>query len=56
MSPELDLRLDPTTEAAERISEALRHRPPTMRTPKDEDGYPLDWAEGGDLSDSGEAR
>ena len=42
VTPELDIRLDPTTEAAERITRALRDRPPTIDTPKDDEGYPVE--------------
>ncbi len=41
VTPELDLRIDPSTEEAERITEALKHVPPTMAEEKDEEGYPI---------------
>ncbi len=45
VTPELDLRVDPSTEEAERITEALKHVPPTMAQAKDDEGYPLDGAD-----------
>lgn len=45
VTPELDLRIDPSTDEAQRISEALKHVPPTMAQPKDEEGYPIEAAE-----------
>lgn len=48
VTPELDLRIDPSTDEAERIAEALRHVPPTMAEPKDDEGYPIEPSEEGD--------
>lgn len=44
VTPELDFRIDTTTDEAERIARALDQVPPTMGVAKDEDGYPLDDA------------
>ncbi len=48
VTPELDLRIDPSTEEAERITEALRHVPPTMTEAKDDEGYPLEARDPGE--------
>ncbi len=42
VTPELDFRIDTTTDEAERIARALDQVPPTMDVAKDEDGYPID--------------
>ena len=39
--PELDFRIDRSTDEAERIAVALENVPPTMGVEKDEDGYPI---------------
>ncbi len=41
VTPELDFRIDTTTDEAERIARALESVPPTMGVVKDEDGYPV---------------
>ena len=41
VTPELDFRIDTTTDEAMRITEALKNVPPTMSVPKDEFGYPI---------------
>ena len=46
--PELDFRIDRSTDQAERISKALENVPPTIYVEKDEEGYPLAWSEGSD--------
>lgn len=53
VTPELDFRIDTTTDEAERIARALEDVPPTMAVEKDEAGYPLASTEGHD--ESGEA-
>ena len=40
-TPELDFRIDRSTDEAERISRALENVPPTMGVEKDEEGYPI---------------
>ena len=40
-TPELDFRIDRSTDEAERISRALENVPPTMGVKKDEEGYPI---------------
>lgn len=45
VTPELDFRIDTTTDEAERISRALENVPPTIGVEKDEYGYPLEDAE-----------
>lgn len=42
VTPELDFRIDTTTDEAERIARALDQVPPTMDVAKDEDGYPIE--------------
>lgn len=39
--PELDFRIDTTTDEAERIGKALENVPSTMSVEKDENGYPV---------------
>ncbi len=41
VTPELDFRIDTTTDQAMRITEALKNVPPTLSVPKDEGGYPI---------------
>jgi ribosome-binding factor A len=41
VTPELDFRIDTTTDHAERIAKALEEVPPTLGVEKDEDGYPI---------------
>lgn len=45
VTPELEFKIDTTTDEAMRITEALKNVPPTMAVEKDEFGYPLDWAQ-----------
>lgn len=42
VTPELDFRIDTTTDEAEAISRALEDVPPTLAVEKDEFGYPLE--------------
>lgn len=42
VTPELDFRIDTTTDEAERISRALEEVPPTLGVEKDEFGYPVE--------------
>ena len=42
VTPELDFRIDTTTDEAERISRALEEVPPTLSVEKDEFGYPVE--------------
>ena len=44
VTPELDFRIDTTTDEAEAISRALEDVPPTLAVEKDEFGYPVDGA------------
>ena len=39
--PELDFRIDRSTDEAERITRALENVPATLAIEKDEDGYPI---------------
>lgn len=39
--PELDFRIDRSTDVAETIALALENVPETMAVPKDEEGYPI---------------
>ena len=39
--PELEFRIDTSTDEAERISRALENVPATLSVEKDEDGYPI---------------
>ena len=41
VTPELDFKIDTTTDEAERIAQALEVVPPTLGVKKDEFGYPL---------------
>lgn len=41
VTPDLDFRIDTTTDQAMRITEALKVVPPTLGVPKDEYGYPI---------------
>lgn len=49
VTPELDFKIDTTTDEAERIAQALEVVPPTLGVEKDEFGYPL--ASDGENSD-----
>ena len=40
--PELDFRIDRSTDEAMRIARALENVPPTIGVEKDEEGYPVD--------------
>ena len=42
VTPELDFRIDTTTDEAERISRALEDAPATLSVEKDEFGYPVE--------------
>lgn len=44
VTPELDFRIDRSTDEAERITRALENVPETLSVEKDEEGYPLDWS------------
>ncbi|RVU98288.1 30S ribosome-binding factor RbfA [Coriobacteriales bacterium OH1046] len=46
VTPELSFRIDTTADEAETIVRALKDVPPTLDIPKDEEGYPLDRAQG----------
>lgn len=46
VTPELDFRIDTTTDEAERIARALEDVPPTIGVEKDEFGYPVEAGEG----------
>ncbi|MBE6469602.1 MAG: 30S ribosome-binding factor RbfA [Coriobacteriaceae bacterium] len=49
VTPELDFRIDRSTDEAERIGRALEQRPQTIDVEKDEEGYPVEpAAEAGD--------
>lgn len=41
VTPELDFRIDRSTDEAERITRALEDRPATIDVEKDEEGYPI---------------
>lgn len=41
VTPELDFKIDTTTDEAERIAQALEVVPPTLGVEKDEFGYPI---------------
>lgn len=41
VTPELEFRIDRSTDEAERIARALENVPETLAVPKDEEGYPL---------------
>lgn len=57
VTPELDFRIDRSTDEAERIGRALENRPQTIDVEKDEEGYPIvidadpSNAEAGDAAD-----
>ena len=44
VTPELDFRIDTTTDEAERIARALEDAPATLAVEKDEFGYPVEPA------------
>lgn len=48
VTPELEFRIDRSTDEAERIARALENVPETLSVPKDEEGYPL-AADGDDV-------
>lgn len=52
VTPELDFRIDTTTDEAERIARALEDVPETLAVEKDEFGYPVAPA-AGDAGDEG---
>ncbi len=41
VTPELDFKIDRSTDEAERITRALENVPETLAVPKDEEGYPI---------------
>ena len=45
VTPELDFKIDTTTDEAERIAQALEVVPPTLSVEKDEFGYPIAFDE-----------
>ena len=51
VTPELDFRIDTTTDEAERIARALEDVPPTLAVEKDEFGYPVAGEPAGEKSD-----
>ena len=53
--PELDFKIDRTTDEAERIARALENVPATMGVEKNEEGYPLADSGAGPLEDEGDA-
>lgn len=57
--PELDFKIDRSTDEAERITRALENVPATLAIEKDEEGYPIvaesDAGDAGDASDDGAA-
>ena len=57
--PELDFKIDRSTDEAERITRALENVPATLAIEKDEEGYPIvaesDADDAGDASDDGAA-
>ena len=55
VTPELEFVIDTTTDEAERIAVALQNVPATLAIPKDEDGYPIEPVEDGDISDDEDA-
>ncbi|MBM6775574.1 30S ribosome-binding factor RbfA [Olsenella profusa] len=56
VTPELDFRIDTTTDEAERITRALEDVPPTIGVEKDEFGYPVaPDGEDGEAGDEGAA-
>ena len=50
--PELDFRIDKSTDEAQRIAAALENVPPTIGVEKDEEGYPIADASGPDGSEA----
>ena len=55
VTPELDFRIDPSTDEAERIARALEVVPPTIGVEKDEFGYPFEpQGEDAELADEPE--
>lgn len=57
--PELDFRIDRSTDEAERIAHALENVPPTIDVEKDEEGYPVagspqDAGDGADVPETGD--
>lgn len=46
VTPELDFRIDRSTDEAERIGRALERRPRTIDVEKDEEGYPVEGGAG----------
>lgn len=44
VTPEIDFRIDSSTDEAERIGRALENVPPTLGVEKDENGYPVEGA------------
>lgn len=48
VTPELDFRIDRSTDEAERIAKALEQRPATIDVEKDEEGYPIAAADSAD--------
>ena len=53
--PELDFRIDRSTDEAMRIAAALENVPPTIGVEKDEEGYPVQADEAGSGAPDGEA-
>ena len=53
--PELEFKIDRSTDEAERITRALENVPPTMGVEKDEEGYPIADAAGDAPGSGGEA-
>ncbi|WP_102372187.1 30S ribosome-binding factor RbfA [Enorma phocaeensis] len=53
--PELDFRIDTSTDEAQRIAAALENVPPTIGVEKDEDGYPVEVSQAIDAAGAGEA-
>lgn len=51
VTPELDFRIDRSTDEAERITEALKQRPATIDVEKDEEGYPIAPVDPADATD-----
>lgn len=52
VTPELDFKIDRSTDEAERISRALENAPETLSVEKDEEGYPVAWQRDAEDSDS----
>lgn len=51
VTPELDFRIDTSTDEAERIARALEVVPPTIGVEKDEFGYPVEVSEADEAED-----